>query len=63
MNVQLVPTTIAKVSTVEMSLPDLVYAQNAQTLKPWISAHDLQLIHGTWYMQGRQVVTGGLHDK
>src|SRR5260370_36866770 len=63
MQVQQVPTTVTKVSMAEMALPDLVYAQNAQTLKPWISTHDLQLICGTWYKQGRRVVTRGLHDK
>ena len=31
-NVQLVPTTITEVSMAEMSLPDPVYTQNAQTL-------------------------------
>src|SRR5258708_38026836 len=36
-----VPTTVTEISTAEMSLPDPIYSQDAHTLKPWISAHDL----------------------
>jgi hypothetical protein len=40
-----------------------IYEQDEDTLKPWIDSHRLTLIHGTWYKDGRRVVTGGLHDK
>jgi transposase InsO family protein len=40
-----------------------IYEQDEDTLKPWIDSHRLKLIHGTWYKDGRRVVTGGLHDK
>jgi hypothetical protein len=40
-----------------------IYEQDEDTLKPWIDSHRLKLIQGTWYKDGRRVVTGGLHDK
>jgi hypothetical protein len=40
-----------------------IYEQDEDMLKPWINSHRLKLIHGTWYKDGRRVVTGGLHDK
>ena len=46
-----------------MEVDDLVYQQKLQTLKPWVSTHDLRLINGTWYKDARRVVTGGTHDK
>src|SRR5258708_17400944 len=39
------------------------YAQNKETLRKWVDPHQLKQIHSTWYKEGRQVVTGGLHDK
>ncbi len=44
----------------EMSPQDPVYEQNKDLLKPWIDAHRLKKIEGTWYKDGRRVVTGGL---
>jgi hypothetical protein len=40
-----------------------IYKQDEDMLKPWIDSHRLKCIHGTWYKDGRRVVTGGLHDK
>ncbi len=41
-----------------MEVSDLVYAQDEGTLKPWIDAHQLKRIEGTWYKDGRRVVMG-----
>jgi hypothetical protein len=40
-----------------------IYEQDEDVLKTWIDSHRLKHIHGTWYKDGRHVVTGGLHDK
>jgi hypothetical protein len=40
-----------------------IYEQDEDVLKAWIDPHRLKHIHGTWYKDGRRVVTGGLHDK
>jgi transposase InsO family protein len=40
-----------------------IYEQDEDVLKTWINSHRLKHIHGTWYKDGRCVVTGGLHDK
>jgi|SRR6266702_1609379 len=37
---------------------DPVYEQNKDVLKPWIDAHRLKKIEGTWYKDGRYMVTG-----
>ncbi len=36
----------------EMEASDPVYAQDEGTLKPWIDAHQLKKIEGTWYKDG-----------
>ncbi len=46
-----------------MEASDLVYAQDEGTLKPWIDAHQLKKIKGTWYKDGRRVVTGTMEHK
>ena len=38
-------------------------AQEEETLKPWINPHKLKCINGTWYKEGRHVITGSLTDK
>ena len=38
---------------------DPVYQQQEDLLKPWIDTHRLKKIEGTWYKDGRRVVTGG----
>ena len=62
-SIQSAPDATTEVSTRDMELADLVYQQNLQTLKPWVSTHDLRLIQGTWYKDAQRVVTGGTHDK
>ncbi len=47
------------VSQEEMTPQDPVYKQNEDFLKPWIDAHRLKKVEGTWYKEGRHVVTGG----
>ncbi len=36
----------------EMEATDPVYAQDEETLKPWIDAHQLKKIEGVWYKDG-----------
>jgi hypothetical protein len=43
-------------------LPDLT-SQEESVLKPWIDPHQLKQHQGTWYKDGRQVVTGGMEAK
>ncbi len=47
------------VSQEEMELQDPVYQQDKDLLKPWVNAHRLKKVEGTWYKDGRRVVTGG----
>ena len=35
-----------------------VYQQDKKVLGPWVDAHRLKKIEGTWYKEGRHVVTG-----
>jgi hypothetical protein len=37
--------------------------QDAATLKPWIDPYQLKQHQGTWYKEGRQVVTGDIEAK
>jgi len=48
------------VSQEEMTPQNPVYEQNEDFLKPWIDAHRLKKVEGTWYKDGQRVVTGGL---
>ncbi len=48
------------ISTEEMQQEDPVYAQDKTLLKPWVDTHQLKKVEGTWYKDGRWVVTGGL---
>jgi hypothetical protein len=43
-------------------LPDIP-SQEESVLKPWIDPHQLKQHQGTWYKDGRQVVTGDTKDK
>jgi hypothetical protein len=43
-------------------LPDLT-SQEESVLKPWVDPHQLKQHQGTWYKDGRQVVTGGIEAK
>jgi len=47
----------------EMEAADPVYAQDEEILKPWIDAHQLKKIEGTWYKDGQCVVTGNMEHK
>jgi hypothetical protein len=42
--------------------PDLS-SQEESVLKPWVDPHQLKQHQGTWYKDGRQVVTGGIEAK
>jgi len=48
------------ISVEEMEQEDPMYEQDENLIKPWIDVHQLKKIEGTWYKDGRQVVTGGL---
>jgi hypothetical protein len=43
-------------------LPDLT-SQEESVLKPWVDPHQLKQHQGTWYKDGRQVVTGDIKAK
>ncbi len=47
----------------EMEPANPIYEQNEEMLKPWINAHRLKKVEGTWYKDGRRVVTGKLEHK
>ena len=47
------------ISQEEMTPQDPVYQQQENLLGPWIDAHRLKKVEGTWYKDGRCVVTGG----
>ncbi len=46
-----------------MEQEDPVYAQDESLIKPWVDAHRLKKVDGTWYKDGRRVVTGGLSHR
>ncbi len=48
------------ISQEEMEPQDPIYQQDEDLLKPWIDTHKLKKVEGTWYKDGRCVVTGGL---
>ena len=37
--------------------------QQETTLRPWVNAHNLQQAEGTWYKDGRRVVTGDVDQR
>ncbi len=47
-------------STEEMEPEDPIYTQDESLVKLWVDPHRLKKIEGTWYKDGRRVVTGGL---
>ena len=47
----------------EMETTDPIYAQDDQVLRLWVDAHWLKRIEGTWYKDGRCVVTGKMEHK
>ena len=56
-------SSLTSISLKEMTIEHPVYEQDEDTLRPWIEPHELKKLQGTWYKDGRQVVTGGLHYK
>ena len=47
----------------DMTKNQPIYQQDEDILHPWVDTHRLKKIEGLWYKDGRQVVTGGQHDK
>jgi len=47
----------------EMEAADPIYAQSEDMIKPWVDAHRLKKIKGTWYKDGRCVVMGEMEHK
>ena len=47
----------------EMEATNPIYAQDDTVLKPWVDAHRLKKIEGTWYKDGWHVVTGKMEHK
>ncbi len=47
----------------EMEAADPIYAQDEGLIKPWIDAHRLKKVEGTWYKDGQCMVTGGMEHK
>ena len=45
----------------EMEAVDPIYVQDKELIKPWIDAHCLKKIEGTWYKDGQRV--GGSNTK
>ncbi len=46
-----------------MEAADPIYAQDEEVLKPWINAHRLKKVEGTWYKEGCRAVTGRMEHK
>ncbi len=59
MNVEKAPPMRQVISQEEMEPQDPVYQQNEDLLRLWIDTHRLKTVEGTWYKDGRRVVTGG----
>ena len=55
------PPTLIPVKDMEKAHP--IYKQNEETLQAWIDPHKLKKIEGTWYKDGRQVITNDLDHK
>ena len=47
----------------EMEATDPIYTQNEELIKPWVNTHRLKKIEGTWYKDGRCIVTRGMEHK
>src|SRR6202012_1090738 len=59
-----IQTTKSYAATSIDGLPSLQYnEQDEDVLRPWIDTMRLKKIEGTWYKDGRRVVTGGLTAK
>ena len=51
------------INVTEMQPTNPVYTQDEETLKKWVDPHRLKRIEGTWYKDGRRVVTGDQHER
>ncbi len=47
----------------EMEPANPIYKQDEEMLKPWVDTHRLKKVEGTWYKDGRCVVTGRMEHK
>ena len=56
-------SSATSISPKEMTIEHPIYEQDKEVLQPWIEPHGLKELQGTWYKEGRRVVTGGLHYK
>jgi len=61
--VETAPRLIQLLTKEDTCPEDPIYQQDENILKPWVDTHRLKRIEGTWYKEGKRVVTGGLHDK
>ncbi len=46
-----------------MEAADPIYTQDEELIKPWVNTHRLKKVEGTWYKDGRRVVTGGTEHR
>ena len=53
----------APIPVEDMEKANPVYEQNEAILQPWIDPHKLKKVEGTWYKDGRLVVTDDLEHK
>ena len=47
----------------DMTKKHPIYEQDEAMIKPWVDPHCLKKINGTWYKDGRQVVTNDLKHR
>jgi hypothetical protein len=59
-NVVVLPERLFARATVTMTQK---HHQNEECLKPWVDPHQLKCLNGTWYKEGRVVVTEDLEGK
>jgi len=50
------PQLIQLLTNEDTNPEDPIYKQNEDILKPWVDAHRLKKLKGTWYKEGRWVV-------
>ena len=55
------PPTLLSVKDMEKAHP--IYEQDKGTLQAWVDPHKLKKMEGTWYKDGRQVITNDLDHK
>ena len=55
------PPALIPVEDMEKANP--IYKQDKAILQPWIDPHKLKKVEGTWYKDGRRVITNDLEHK